>query len=177
MLLYVVRRLAWTIIVVLIVLLLTFAVFYLLPAGDPALRFAGKSPTAESLALIRERLGLDQPWYEQFGRFVGNFVRGDENGWPGLGYSYVTNQPVLDLVTERLPRTLLLIAGAATIWLTVGVTIGVISAVKRRSVGRPAGDGLRALRDLGTRLLARPDGAVHLLEEARAHRRARATSR
>ena len=55
-------------------LLLTFAVFYLLPAGDPALRFAGKSPTEESLALIRERLGLDQPWYEQFGQFVGNFV-------------------------------------------------------------------------------------------------------
>ena len=133
MALYVVRRLAWTIIVVLVVLLLTFAVFYLLPAGDPALRFAGKSPTPESLALIRERLGLDQPWYEQFAKFVGNFVKGDENGWPGLGYSYVNNQPVLGLVTERLPRTLLLIAGAATIWLVVGVSIGVISAVKRRT--------------------------------------------
>ena len=92
MALYIVRRLGWTIIVVLIVLLLTFAVFYLMPAGDPALRFAGKSPTEESLALVRERLGLDQPWYEQFGRFVGNFVTGDEYGWPGLGYSYVTNQ-------------------------------------------------------------------------------------
>jgi peptide/nickel transport system permease protein len=130
---YIIRRLGWTIIVILCVLLLTFAVFYLMPAGDPALRFAGKSPTEESLALVRERLGLDQPWYEQFGRFVGTFVTGDEYGWPGLGYSYVTNQSVLDLVTTRLPRTLLLIAGAAVIWLVVGVTIGVISAVKRRS--------------------------------------------
>ncbi len=133
MLYYIIRRLGWTIIVILCVLLLTFAVFYLMPAGDPALRFAGKSPTEESLALVRERLGLDQPWYEQFGKFVGTFVKGDEYGWPGLGYSYVTNQSVLDLVTTRLPRTLLLIAGAAVIWLFVGVTIGVISAVKRRS--------------------------------------------
>ena len=47
MLLYIVRRLLWAMVVVLIVLLLTFAVFYLMPAGDPALRFAGKSPTPE----------------------------------------------------------------------------------------------------------------------------------
>ena len=134
MLFYMLRRLGWTIVVVLTVLLLTFAVFYLMPAGDPALRFAGKSPTEESLALVRERLGLDQPWYEQFGKFVGNFVSGDEFGWPGLGYSYVTNQAVIDLVTTRLPRTLLLIAGAAVLWLVIGVSIGVISAVKRRTI-------------------------------------------
>ncbi len=85
MLLYIVRRTVWATVVVLIVLLLTYAVFYLLPAGDPALRFAGKSPTPESLALIRHRLGLDQPWYEQYGRFVKNFFAGDEFGWPGLG--------------------------------------------------------------------------------------------
>ena len=54
-------------VVVAFVLLITFAVFYLLPAGDPALRFAGKSPTPELLAQIRHRLGLDHPWYVQFG--------------------------------------------------------------------------------------------------------------
>ena len=75
MALYIVRRILWAMVVVLIVLLLTFAVFYLLPAGDPALRFAGKSPTPESLALIRDRLGLDQPWYEQYGIFVKNVLR------------------------------------------------------------------------------------------------------
>ena len=58
---YITRRLAWTAVVVLVVLMLTFAVFYLMPAGDPALRFAGKSPTEQSLELVRERLGLDQP--------------------------------------------------------------------------------------------------------------------
>jgi peptide/nickel transport system permease protein len=133
MALYIVRRVLWAIVVVLIVLLLTFAVFYLMPAGDPALRFAGKSPTPESLALIRQRLGLDQPWYEQYGRFVKAFFTGDENGWPGLGYSYVSNVSVLSEVKERAPRTLFLILGAAIIWLTVGVSIGVLSAIKRRS--------------------------------------------
>jgi peptide/nickel transport system permease protein len=131
---YITRRLAWTAVVVLVVLLLTFAVFYLMPAGDPALRFAGKSPTEQSLALVRERLGLDQPWYTQFGKYAKNFVTGDQYGWPGLGYSYVNNQPVLDTVKHRAPRTLFLIAGAAFIWLVVGVTVGVLSAVKRRSL-------------------------------------------
>lgn len=134
MLLYIIRRLLWATVVVLIVLLLTFAVFYLLPAGDPALRFAGKSPTPESLALIRDRLGLDEPWYEQYGRFVKTFVTGDEYGWPGLGYSYNSNVSVLGEVKERAPRTLLLIIGAAVIWLVLGVSIGVLSAVKRRTI-------------------------------------------
>jgi peptide/nickel transport system permease protein len=135
MALYIVRRVLWACVVVLIVLMLTFAVFYLMPSGDPALRFAGKSPTPESLALIRDRLGLDEPWYQQYGIYVKNVSTGDEYGWPGLGYSYVAGVSVLDEVKERAPRTLLLIAGAATIWLVVGVSIGVLSAIRRRSVG------------------------------------------
>jgi peptide/nickel transport system permease protein len=133
MALYIIRRALWALVAVLIVLLITFVVFYLLPAGDPALRFAGKSPTPESLALIRDRLGLDEPWYQQYGRFVKNFFTGDEHGWPGLGYSYGDSVSVLEEVKERAPRTLLLILGAATIWIVVGVSIGVLSAVRRRS--------------------------------------------
>ncbi len=139
--LYIARRILWAGVVVLIVLLLTYAVFYILPAGDPALRFAGKSPTEESLALVRERLGLDQPWYEQYGRFVKNFFAGDEFGWPGLGYSYNTQVPVLEQVEERAPRTLLLILGAAIIWLVIGVSIGVLSAIKRRTAADRAAMG------------------------------------
>jgi peptide/nickel transport system permease protein len=141
MVLYIVRRTLWAVLVILIVLLLTYAVFYLMPAGDPALRFAGKSPTPESLALIRERLGLDQPWYAQYAKFVKNFFTGDEYGWPGLGYSYVNGVPVLEQVKERTPRTLLLIVGAATIWLVVGVSIGVLSAIKRRTLADRAAMG------------------------------------
>jgi peptide/nickel transport system permease protein len=130
---YIARRLIWTLVVVAVVLLITFAVFYLLPAGDPALRFAGKSPTPELLREIRHRLGLDQAWYVQFGKFLKNFALGDQYGWPGLGYSFNGSVSVLSQVTTRAPRTLFLIAGAATIWLISGVAIGVLSAVKRRS--------------------------------------------
>ena len=134
MLIYIARRLAWTVLVILVVLFVTFLVFFKLPNGDPALRFAGKSPTPENLALIRHRLHLDEPFYKEFGYFVWHFVRGDENGWPGLGYSYSGFVPVKDQITQRAPRTLWLILGAATIWLVCGVGIGVLSAVKRRSI-------------------------------------------
>jgi peptide/nickel transport system permease protein len=134
MLIYIARRLAWTVLVIGIVLFITYLVFFKMPAGDPALRFAGKSPTEENIALIRERLNLDEPFYKEFGYFAWNFVKGDENGWPGLGYSYSGFVPVKEQITERAPRTLWLIFGAATLWLIMGVGIGVISAVKRRSV-------------------------------------------
>jgi peptide/nickel transport system permease protein len=119
---YIARRLVWTIVVVVCVLAITFAVFYLLPAGDPALRFAGKSPNEAELALIRHRLGLDQAWYVQFGKFTKNFFLGDKFGWPGLGSDYAggTESSVKTLVFLRAPRTLFL--------------IGVLSAVKRRSI-------------------------------------------
>jgi peptide/nickel transport system permease protein len=131
---YIARRLFWTAIVVGAVLAITFVVFYLLPAGDPALRFAGKSPTPQELVLIRHRLGLDQSWYVQFGKYIARFFTGDQYGWPGLGYTFAGQSSVLHLILERAPRTLFLIAGAAVIWLTSGVAIGVISAVKRRTL-------------------------------------------
>ena len=134
MLLYIGRRLIWTAVVILAVLLVTFLVFFKLPNGDPALRFCGKSPTTDCLSLTRHRLHLDKPFYVEFGYFVKNFVAGDENGWPGLGYSYGNFVSVRSEVIQRAPRTLWLIAGAATIWLVFGVAIGVLSAVKRRTL-------------------------------------------
>src|SRR6266852_2315794 len=134
MMLYVARRLVWTVVVVFCVLAITFAVFYLLPAGDPALRFAGKNPTDAELHQIHIRLGLDRPWYVQFGKFSKNFFVGDKFGWPGLGYTYAGQNSVKNLIFARAPRTLLLIAGAAVLWLVAGVAIGVLSAVKRRTI-------------------------------------------
>jgi peptide/nickel transport system permease protein len=134
LLIYIARRLVWTIVVILAVLFVTFAVFFLLPNGDPALRFAGKSPTEDEIALVRHRLHLDKPFYVEFGYFVKTFASGDENGWPGLGYSYGNFVSVRSEIIQRAPRTLWLIAGAATIWLIGGVAIGVLSAVKRRTL-------------------------------------------
>jgi peptide/nickel transport system permease protein len=131
---YIARRLFWTLIVVAAVIGITFVVFYVLPAGDPALRFAGKNPTPVELELIRHRLGLDQAWYIQFLKFIKTFFTGDQSGWPGLGYTFSGQTSVLQLIIARAPRTLLLIAGSSVIWLVSGVSIGIISAVKRRSV-------------------------------------------
>ena len=134
MVFYIARRLFWTLIVVAAVIAITILVFYVLPAGDPALRFAGKNPNPTELELIRHRLGLDRAWYVQFAKFIKTFFVGDQYGWPGLGYTFSGQTSVLHLIVQRAPRTLLLIAGAAVIWVTSGVSIGVVSAVKRRSL-------------------------------------------
>jgi peptide/nickel transport system permease protein len=134
MLTYIARRLVWTIVVIFVVLFITFLVFFKLPNGDPALRFAGKSPTTADLIEIHHRLHLDQPFYKEFGYFAKTFFTGDVYGWPGLGYSYTNFASVKSQIVFRAPRTLWLIAGASFLWLTLGVAIGVLSAVKRRTI-------------------------------------------
>lgn len=133
MIFYIARRLLWTLVVVFCVLFITFLVFFKLPAGNPALRFAGHSPTQAELNQIEHRLGLNKPWTTQFGKFSYHFFAGDQFGWPGLGYTYASGSSVKSLVFARAPRTLLLIAGSAILWLFSGVAIGVLSAVRRRS--------------------------------------------
>jgi peptide/nickel transport system permease protein len=134
MVVYIIRRLLWAVVVLLAVTLITFFIFYKLPPGDPALRFVGKQPTAESIALVRHNLGLDQPFYVQYGKFLKAIVLGDKYGWPGLGFSYDSSVPIRDKIIEKAPRTISLIVGASILWLLFGVLIGVISAIKRRTV-------------------------------------------
>ncbi len=119
---------------ILAVLFVTFLVFFKLPNGNPALRFCGKAPTEQCIELTTSRLHLDKPFYTEFGYFVKTFVTGDQDGWPGLGYSYGNYVSVRSEIIQRAPRTLWLIAGAATIWLIGGIAIGVLSAVKRRTL-------------------------------------------
>jgi peptide/nickel transport system permease protein len=120
--------------VLLAVTLITFFIFYKLPPGDPALRFVGKQPTPENIALVRHRLGLDKPFYVQYAKFLKAIVVGDKFGWPGLGYSYDSSVPIRQKIIEKAPRTISLIAGASVLWLLGGVLIGVVSAIKRRTV-------------------------------------------
>ena len=138
---YVIRRLIWTVFVVLVVTLITFVIFYVAPPGDPATRFAGKQPTPELIAEVNAQLGLDKPlffawppWESQYGRFLGNLITGDQYGWPGLGFSYDARTPILEEIKTRLPITLSLALGAAAIWLLMGVSIGIVSALRRRSL-------------------------------------------
>jgi peptide/nickel transport system permease protein len=125
---YIARRLLWTVLLLLVITAVTFLIFYVLPSGDPAKLRAGRSPTPETLAAIRNQLGLDKPLYQQYGEYVWNIVRHFD-----FGNSYTNNQEVRTLVFSRLPNTIFLVLGAATIWFISGVVIGTVSAVARGS--------------------------------------------
>lgn len=138
---YIVRRLIWAVVMVLLVISVVFLIFFVLPGGSGrniegagrcsspiAVQMAGRNPRPALVCAITERLGLDKPVWVQYGRYVGNLVQGD------LGYSYHSNEPVRDAIFRRLPATASLAIGASIIWLVAGVSIGAISALKRRSL-------------------------------------------
>jgi peptide/nickel transport system permease protein len=131
---YIVRRLLWVVVVLLIITAITFVIFFVMPPTDPATTFGGRSPTPELIAEIEHQFGLDKPVYVQYGLWLKHLVFGDEYGWPGLGFSYATRTPIRELLLDRLPISITLAVGAALVWLCVGIPIGVISAVKRRSL-------------------------------------------
>ncbi len=131
---YVIRRLLWTVLVVMVVTLITFVIFYVMPPGNPAVRFAGKQPTPELIAEVEKQLGLDKSLPEQYGLFLKRLVTGDQYGRPGLGFSYDSRTPILEEIKERFPRTLSLALGAAVLWLLMGVAIGIVSALRRRTL-------------------------------------------
>jgi peptide/nickel transport system permease protein len=126
---YIIRRLLWVIVLLFLVSALTFVIFYLLPTADPAQLRAGRQPTPALVASIRHQLGLDQPWYVQYFRYMKNLVLHFN-----FGYSYTNNVSVRTQIFSRLPATISLALGAAVVWLTVGIAVGTISAVRRRSL-------------------------------------------
>ena len=123
MLSYIVRRLFQLVIVLIGVTLITFLIMFAIP-GDPARQLAGKSATPERIATIREQLGLDQPLYVQYYRYLGRLVRGD------LGESYQLQQPVTELIRENAPNTIQLALAAVLIEL-LGIPLGIYSALRQ----------------------------------------------
>ncbi|MET0941361.1 MAG: ABC transporter permease [Mesorhizobium sp.] len=126
MIAYLTRRLVQSALILLGVSLITFALLYLLPA-DPVRQIAGRSATPETVENIRRQLGLDQPFFFQYWRYLTNLVTGD------LGRSYIQRSEVSDLIVSRLPASLLLMAGAIVCELAIGLTLGLVAAVKRGS--------------------------------------------
>jgi peptide/nickel transport system permease protein len=131
---YILRRLLWTVVVVLVVTLVTFVIFYVLPSGDPALRFAGKEPTPQVLAQVRQDLGLNHNVAIQYLLYLKRLILGDHYGWPGLGFSYGTGAAIAPQLWQRAQITIQLVLGAAVLWMLIGIPVGVISAMKPRSV-------------------------------------------
>lgn len=131
---YIVRRLLWLVVTMLVVTGLTFVIYFVLPPVSPAVLFAGKEATPQLIAIVQKNLGLNHPVWIQYLLFLKRLVLGDSYGWPGLGFSYVNHSSVLSLIAGRLVITFTLAAGAAIIWLAIGIPIGIISAVRRGSL-------------------------------------------
>jgi peptide/nickel transport system permease protein len=126
---YIIRRLLWVIVLLFVVSAVTFVIFYTLPSADPAALRAGKSPSPQLIAQIRHTLGLDQPVYVQYGRYMEKILFHFD-----FGFSYQDSQPVRHEILSRLPATISLTFGAVVVWLLIGLPVGMISAIRRRSV-------------------------------------------
>jgi peptide/nickel transport system permease protein len=124
---YILRRLLLMIPVAFLVTVAVFVLVRLSPA-DPVLVFAGEERDPIALAEIRKELGLDQPMPVQYVAWLTRVVQGD------LGRSFLTKQEVRQAIIERLPATLELGGAALLISITLSLTVGVISAIKRNSL-------------------------------------------
>jgi peptide/nickel transport system permease protein len=131
---YLIRRLLWVLLLLVLITLFTFLIFFVMPPTDPAILFAGRAPTPRLVAQVRESLGLDQPGYMQYFLFVRRLFLGDEYGWPGFGFSFLTRSPIKPVLLGRAVVTFQLALGASVLWLVVGVAIGIVSALNRGKV-------------------------------------------
>jgi peptide/nickel transport system permease protein len=127
MLRYFIKRVLTVIPVLLGVSLLVFGFIRMIP-GDVATTMLGERATPESVARVREQLGLNKPVYEQYLIFIGNALRGD------LGRSVLRQEPVTQELIRRFPATIELALSAILIALCVGIPAGIISAIRRGSV-------------------------------------------
>jgi peptide/nickel transport system permease protein len=126
---YIARRLSGMVLLLILVSAVTFVVFNIFPSTDPAALRAGRQPTPEVIEAIRVDLGLDRPKYEQFVTYIRDvFIYQD------FGRSYVSNVDVLDQIRQNLPATISLTIGGVVVWLFFGLSIGIISAVRHRTV-------------------------------------------
>lgn len=146
---YVIRRLIGVVVLLIVISMITFLVFFAVPAS-PAVLACGKSCTAARIAEIKHKLGLDQPKPVQYGNYVKGIVAGrwyPEKGAAGavycnapcFGYSFKNEQPVWNTMLDRAPATFSIASGAAILWLLVGLSVGVLSALKRGSIFDRAG--------------------------------------
>jgi peptide/nickel transport system permease protein len=149
MIYFIIRRLIMTVFLLLLVSMITFAIFFLVPrlAGQTAYQLAaqyvGRNPIPSEIKAVEIKLGLNAPLYLQYGRYIKGIVAGIHynNGtdvsycpFPCFGYSFRNDQPVWPQLISDAPVTLSIAIGAAVLWLTGGVSIGVLSALRRGTI-------------------------------------------
>jgi peptide/nickel transport system permease protein len=127
MLNYLLRRILTSILVLFGVSMLVFSVIHLVP-GDVTMAILGRQKvTEEKVAALREQLGLNDPLYVQYGRYLSNALRGD------LGTSIRTNQSVSEAIAEQLPSTVMLAMSALIVALSIGAILGLVAALRHGS--------------------------------------------
>jgi peptide/nickel transport system permease protein len=126
---YLIRRLLWAALLFIAVTLVTYVIFFLAPANPERLICGGERAQTACLDEAREKLAIDRPVYVQYGKFLWRLV-----GEQSLGESFVTRESVNEIVAKAAPVTAALVFGGAILWLTVGLTVGVLSAIRPRSL-------------------------------------------
>jgi peptide/nickel transport system permease protein len=119
---FLVRRLIGAVLVLIAVSFITYLIFVKIPGGDPAFRIAGRTATAQNIENIREKLHLNDPFYEQYWAMMKSLFN-------GTLVSYSSQLNVVDQIKAGIPATFSLCIGAAIIWLFFGILVGIISAV------------------------------------------------
>ena len=135
---YLIRRLLWAGVLFISVTIVSYIIFFLVPA-EPARLMAGPQAPPDQVARIRKQMGLDDPVYVQYGRFLGGMMPVSFDGGfhlkdPSLGRSYATRQPVTEIIKDAAPVTASLVFGGAILWMLIAVPIGILSALRPRSL-------------------------------------------
>ena len=134
---YVIRRCLWAVVLMFAVTVISFILFYLIPA-NPAQLACGRACTPRTIKSVAHYLGTDRPVYVQYGKFVGRLLPFDFSKpafkRPDLGRSFVNRQPVDYLVAQAAPVTASLVIGGAILWMLIAIPIGVLSALRPRSL-------------------------------------------
>ncbi len=126
---YIIRRILWGILLLVVVCALTFVFFRVIPTGNPAVLRAGRDPQPHLIKEIEKVLGLDKPLIVQFWDYLKEVLFHFK-----FGYSWYSQESVLHLIGERLPATISLTVGAAVLWVLAGIPVGIISALRRHSL-------------------------------------------
>ncbi len=123
---FIIKRIGYALIVLIVISILAFLMVRLAP-GSPARILLPQGATDEQIRLKEIEMGLDRPLYEQYFTYMKGLLRGD------LGYSYSFNRPNLELISDRLPATLLLTLAGVFVSLLISIPLGVLGGIKRGS--------------------------------------------